>query len=230
MPDDSELSRIDPEPVVHKLSSGFAVEVVRLRTRQFFRLLKILTHGAGPALMQAGLDMNAGAEEFTQKLLVLIVMSIPDAEQEAIAFLQSMCTPHGIVTKTKLNKQDTEANQKLWDQFSQELHNPLPGDTIDLMEIIVRQEAPEFQALGKRLAALAKVAGLGRENPEEAPTPQELAEAEVTNLPEPSQSPSTSSATSTDGVTSTSSTSRSAGSGSASKRRAAASSVTSSDG
>jgi hypothetical protein len=225
MPDDSELSRIDPEPVTHKLSTGFAVDVVRLRTRQFFRLLKILTHGAGPALMQAGLDFQAAPEEFGQKLLILVVMSIPDAEQEAVAFLQSMCQPHGIILKQdKLTKQETETNKVLWEEFAQEMHNPLPMDAMDLIEVIVRQEAPDLQALGKKAAALLKVAGLNKdEKPEEAPSPQELAEAS----PVASQPSSTSSVTSTDGETNTSSTSPSAGSASVSRRRSAVSSVSS---
>jgi len=101
MPDDSELDRIDPQPRVHKLSTGFEMEVVRLRTRQFFRLLRILTHGAGPALTQTQLNFEGEAAEFAGKLLTLVLMSIPDAEAEAIAFLASMCRPHGIIDKAE---------------------------------------------------------------------------------------------------------------------------------
>lgn len=222
MPDnDSELDRIDPQPETCKLSTGFTVEVVRMRTRQFFRLLRVLTHGAGPALAQAGLDFSAGPEEFTQKLLTLVVMSIPDAEQEAIAFLSSMCRPAGLTDKpaTQMTKQETEENQALWGRFGTELHNPDLGDTLDLIEVIVRQEAPELQALGKKLQKVMTL--FARTGQDKEPPAPELAVQDL-NSPVLSPQPSTSSPTSTGGPTSTSSTSRSAGSGSASKRRAPA--------
>jgi hypothetical protein len=210
MPDDSELDRIDPQPVECKLSTGFTVEVVRMRTRQFFRLLRVLTHGAGPALTQSGLDFSAPGEEFGAKLLMLVVMSIPDAEQEAIAFLASMCRPAGIVEKPagKLTKQENESNQALWDRYNTELHNPDMGDTLDLIEVIVQVEAPELQALGKKLQRtldLFRKTGQDKEPPEAEASPQEL------SSPGRSRRRSTASATSTDGPTSTSSTSPSAG-------------------
>lgn len=229
MPDDSELDRIDPQPEVCKLSTGFALEVVRMRTRQFFRLLRVLTHGAGPALAQTGLDFSAEPGEFAQKLLTLVVMSIPDAESEAIAFLSSMCRPAGVVDKpaSQLTKQETEDNQALWGRFGTELHNPDLGDTIDLIEVIVRQEAPELQALGKKLQRvfeLFRKTGQDKEPPEPELPPQDL------SSPAPSLRPSTSSATSTGGSTSTSSTSPSAGSARSSKRPARASSASSEPG
>lgn len=203
MPDDSELDRIDPQPETCKLSTGFEVEVVRMRTRQFFRLLRVLTHGAGPALTQSGLDFAAGGEEFGQKLLMLVVMSIPDAEQEAIGFLASMCRPAGIVEKpaSQLTKQENESNQALWTRFNEELHNPDLDDTLDLIEVVVRQESPELQALGKKLQRTFKIfQATGQDKEPAAPeaSPQEI------NSPARSRKRSTSSATSTDGQTSTS--------------------------
>lgn len=219
MADDSELDRLDPEPVTVKLSTGFAVDVVRLRTRQLFRLLKILTHGAGQALMSSNLDFSDN-EQFATQLVTMVVMSIPDAETEAIAFLQSMCEPHGQVKGEgrKLSKAETEANGVLWDKFAEELFNPLPEDTLDLIEVIVRNEAPELAGLGKRLSKLWETAqkmGVGKEKAESAPEGAELSL-------EPSQKPSTSSPASTGGPTTTSSPSPSAGSDSASRRRRAA--------
>ena len=210
MPDDSELDRIDPQLTEHKLSTGFALGVRRMRTRQFFRLLRILTHGAGPAMTQAQLNFAGDPGEFTTKLLMLVVMSIPDAEQETIAFLASMGQPAGLTDKqaSQMTKQETEANQALWDRYGEELHNPELEDTLDLIEVIVRQEAPELQALGKRLRKtleLFQKTGQDKEPPEPEPTPRDL------SSPVPSRRRSTRSATSTDGTTSTSSDSPSAG-------------------
>jgi hypothetical protein len=208
-----------------KFSTGFEVEVLRLKTRQFFRLLKILTHGAGPALMQMELDPSDPAA-FGQRLVFLVIMAIPDAENDAILFLSSMCRPVGIKDKpdSQLTKQEKEDNAALWDKFGEELNNPEPDDTLDLVEAIITQESEDIRNLGKRIASMLKLAqrtGAADEPTPPAPTPQEL-----NGSPAASPQPSTSSPTSTDGQTSTSSTSPSAGSGSASKRRAAASSET----
>jgi hypothetical protein len=206
---DSELDRLDPQPVVVKLSTGFEVEVVRMRTRQFFRLLRVLTHGAGPAVMQNGLDFSAEGGEFASRLLVLVVMSIPDAESEAVQFLASMCRPAGLAEADgkPLSKAQEAANKELYAQFGEELHNPELADTLDLVEVIVNQEAPELQALGKKLQAtlsLFRKTGQDKDQPEPEATAEELASSAR------SRRRSTRSATSTDGQTSTSSGSPSA--------------------
>jgi hypothetical protein len=217
--DENELDRLDPQPVSHKLSTGLSVDIVRLRTRQFFRLLRVLTHGVGPAMVQAGLDFTGDAAKFTSQLLTLVVMAIPDAEQEAISFLQAMCKPSGLADRpdSQLSKADKAANDALWEQFNKDLFNPELEDLIDLLELIVRQEAPELQALGKKLERVFKLfraTGQDKEDPEPEPTQEELAASSGS-----SPAPSTSSAPSTDGPTSTSSASRSAGSGKSAKRR-----------
>lgn len=228
MAEDSELDRLDPEPVTHKLTTGFAVEVQRLKTRQLFRFLKILTHGAGPALMQSSLNFDEGADVFGQRLLALMVVSIPDAESDAIAFLSSMCEPAGITKRRpgkQFTKQETEDNRVLFERFTEEFFNPDIDDTVDLIEIIIKREAPEIQALGKRLAGLmemVKKTGADKEKPEPEASPEELSESSAGS----SLTLSTSSATNTGGQTSTSEISPSAGSDSASKRRRVASSAT----
>ena len=105
-----------------------------------------------------------------------------------------------------------------------ELNNPELEDLLDLAEAIVRQEAPEIQALGKRVASLLELAKkTGQLAEKDSP-------GETVSLPEPSPGPSISSATSTDGLTSESSSSPSAGSASASRRRPRAASASSTPG
>jgi hypothetical protein len=203
MPDDSELDRLDPQPETCKFTTGFQVDVLRMRTRQFFRLLRILTHGAGPALTRANLNFGGDAAEFGQQLLMLVVMSIPDAEQETVMFLSSMCRPTGIVDKpeSQLTKAEKDSNAALWDDYNREMHNPDLEDTLDLIDVIIRRESPELQALGKKLQRTFKIfqaTGQDKEPPEPEASPQEI------NSPAPSRRRSTSSATSTDGQTSTS--------------------------
>jgi hypothetical protein len=216
---DSEIDRLDPELRTVKLSTGYEVGIQRLKTRQFFRLLKVLTRGVGPAVVQTGLDFRDDPEGFGQKLLAMTLMAIPEAEQQFIEFLQSMCKPVGLheADGRRLSKQEQEDNSAAITEMVEELNNPELEDLLDLAEAIVKAEAPEIQALGKRVAGLIEMAKktgqLGDKKTEES------------SSPEPSAQLSISSPMNTDGPTSTSSPSLSAGSGSASRRRRPAAST-----
>lgn len=223
MPDDAvqpdplaETDRIDPVPEGPiDLSSGFKVRLVPLQTRQLFRLLRILTHGAGAALLSSALDFGSDPEEFAGKLMAIAMMAIPDAETETIEFLASMCEPAELVKPAKrtaeLPEKVLESNQALWDTMNTELFNPDPMDTLDIIERIIQAEAKDLQALGKKVGRLLKVAQatgqLKAKAAEEVPlpSPQILSESAA-----PSPAPLTPSAPSTAGPTTTSSTSPSA--------------------
>lgn len=182
---DSELDRIDPVGEGITLKSGMKGEVTRIRTRQLFRLLKVLTHGAGQMFLQMALDFNAAPDEFGQKLLMTVLISIPDAEQEAIDFVQSIVRPVGIHEgpPTALSKKQLEQNAELWAQQGRELFNPELDDLVTIFEVVIRQEAGELQALGKRLAGLLPMAQkLGQTQPgapATPPTPEQMAQAET---------------------------------------------------
>jgi hypothetical protein len=224
----SELDRIDPEPVQITLSTGYTVVIQRLKTRQFFRLLKVLTRGLGPVMIQAQLDFGGDPEEFSRKLMSMLVLAIPEAEQPFIEFLQSMALPPGIHEATggqRLSREELQENQDMLSELVEELNNPELEDLIDIAEAIIRQEAPEIQALGKKARGWMEVARkAGLLSREEQPPPQ----------PRPSQARSQrrsiSSVTNTDGPTKTSSASPSAGSGSASRRQRPAASTSTSAG
>ena len=214
---DSELDRIDPEPVTVKLSTGYEVAIQRLKTRQFFRLLKVLTRGVGPAVVQSGLDFSKDPEAFGQSLLAMTLMAIPEAEQQFIEFLTSMCTPVGLHEahgRARLSKQQAEDNQTAINEMVEELNNPELEDLLDLAEAIVRQEAPEIQALGKRVASLLELAKkTGQLEDKDSPEPETAACRSFRRSLRPPQPRVRMD------VTSESSTSPSAGSGSASRRR-----------
>jgi hypothetical protein len=215
----SELDRIDPEGSRLKLSFGEVV-VVRLGTRQFFRLLRVLTHGARGGILAGALDFSGNAEEFGTRLMTMLVLSLPDAEQEAIDFLNSIVEPVGIRKGSKLNKADREHNDRLWTELQRDLFNPDPLDTLTIIEAVIAQEQEDLSALGNRLGQLMKLAQrtgqLEDRKPEIPPEPRTLAQQES------SRQLSTSSPASTDGATSESSTSRSAGSGRSRTRSPAA--------
>lgn len=226
---DSELDRLDPDVTPLTLTTGFEVEIVRMKTRQFFRLLKVLTHGAGPKMLQSGLDFQADAAVFATRLAALVAMSIPDAESETIEFLDSMGQPKGLAAgvngkqPSALSKQEKEKDDSLWVQYHLELFNPDPMDTFSLVEAIVRREAADVQALGKRFGALMEMAQkMGQTEPGTPDPTPEGSELHQTASPGSSPAASISSATSTGGPTGTSSTSPSADSGKPQKQPATA--------
>lgn len=167
-----ELAVLDPIPETYALTTGLEVKVVDLKTRQFFRLLRILTSGSGSRLATLDLNPNQGFESFAMKLAATILLAIPEAEQEAIDFLISMVEPVGLKEGRKLSPEDRLHNQDLYIQLGEELAaNPELEDTLGLIELIVRREAKDIQALGKKVVTMfesAKKMGILGSN--ESPT------------------------------------------------------------
>ena len=149
-----------PEATVVVLSTGTHVEIVPLKTRQFFKLLKIITRGAGDAITSLRLDPNDSDLEFAAKLIGTFGFAIPEAEDEAIDFLASMCKPVGLIDRpaATLNKQDRERNLALWEQMVTDLENPELEDLLSVIEAVVTQETPNLKALGKRLGQMFNLA------------------------------------------------------------------------
>jgi hypothetical protein len=214
----SELRALDPTPETVKLVSGVEVEILPLRARQFFKFLRIITHGALPVVRDGALfqlDGDLSGTEFTGRLISLVVLSIPDAEDETIEFVQAMCQPAGLAPGRRLNKQDQERNAARWAELDLELANPELDDLITILEAVVKAEAEDIQALGKRLQAMFSLANRTGQlspstNPQTSPAPNSSADS-----PEPTTS---SPASTADGPTTSSASSRSAGSARRSRR------------
>ena len=192
-----EMSAIMPEDMRVKLSSGTFVLLEPLKMRQFFRLMRIITHGAGPAISRLNIDVTNTVEQFTTQLVTLVLFSIPDAEQETIDFLMSMVKPDGLIENRALNKADRERNSELIENLRVELDNPEPEDFVTLIEAIVKREAEDLQALGKRVVKMFQTAQKVGEAPNLT--------SPAANSSEESPEPATSSPISTDGTTTTSS-------------------------
>lgn len=156
----NEIDKLDPIPEVVTLASGLRVRLESLKARQFFKLLRIVTHGALPGLREAGLFSLEGldSEEFVGRLLSVTLLSIPDAEEETIEFIRSMVYPDGLVERRGLNKQDTERNTLLWEAVEIEMDNPELDDLVTIIEAVIKRESEDIQALGKRLASMLKLA------------------------------------------------------------------------
>lgn len=157
----TELDALDPVPEQVKLQSGTVVLLEDLKARQFFKLLRILTRGAVPVLSDLSLfkvNSDTSAEEFTTRLLTLLLLAVPEAEDETIEFVLAMVKPLGLIEGRKLNKQDTERNNELWAKLISELDNPELDDLVSIIEAVVQREAADIQALGKRLMGMLRLA------------------------------------------------------------------------
>jgi hypothetical protein len=174
-----EIDRLDPIPTgPYTLKSGLEVNLVPLDTRQVFRLMRIVTHGAGPALLQSSLDFNADPEEFLGRLSALLVMAIPDAEAETLDFINSMLEPAGLIKRqgtSALTKDQQAQNKLIFDDFNEKLFNPNPADTLTLIAMILKENGPEIQALGKQIGQLLETATRMMEKPQTPPAAEELA-------------------------------------------------------
>lgn len=156
----NEIDSIDPAPDFVFLKSGLRIQLESLKARQFFKLLRIVTHGALPGMREAGLFSmdDLDGDEFMGRLLSVTLLSIPDAEDETIEFIKSLCYPAGLAERRGLNKQDKEHNALLWEALDLELENPELDDLVTIIEAVVKREAGDIQALGKRLASMFKLA------------------------------------------------------------------------
>lgn len=150
----SEIAVLDGDGVTVTLKSGFQVNLLPLKTRQFFRLLRILTAGASPELVGLILTGEAPAELMVAGLLT----SIPSAENQTIDFLVSMVEPVGVRKGFNLKKEDKEVNDELWNDVASELNNPELEDTLTLVEAIIKNESEHVESLGKRLKVMLDIA------------------------------------------------------------------------
>lgn len=212
----SEIDRLDPPSEVVSLCSGLKVRVVRLKMRQLFRLLRIVTRGGAqylPMLREALVGMSEGedsAEVFGTQFLAVVLMALPEAEDEAVDFISSVVEPVDLAPGS--DKRARERNDELRLELSAELYNPEPDDVITILECVVLREKDDLVSLGKRLAAMWTVAAKTEQagTTEQHSTPSDST-SPLPTLSQGSQDPLTSSPVSTDGLTPRSSTFPSAG-------------------
>lgn len=167
----SELDVLDPTPETLTLSDGTEVKLLDLKARQFFKLLRILTHGPAMSLISNSSSLLAGeADEVVGRLMGFLIVSIPDAYDETLAFLHDMVQPAGLVD----GKAAQKSNQEKWDKLRDVMANPELEDIVDLVNAIVKRESADLAALGKKVASLFKVAQkTGQLSPASSQTSQE---------------------------------------------------------
>lgn len=153
----TELDALTESDDTLTLSDGTVVKLLDLKARQFFKLLKILTHGPAVQLMArqgSGSLLSGTGEEVLGRLVGFIGVSIPDAFDEVIEFLADMVAPTGI-QGTKAAKNEDEAVIR---HLQGLMSNPELEDILDLVEAIVKRESEDLAALGKKVGKLLNLA------------------------------------------------------------------------
>lgn len=154
----NDVDAILAEPQQITLESGLPINVLRIRTRATMSLLKILTRGAGEALATIRFGEGVSQEEFTGQLLGAVILSIPEAEDETIEFINRVVEPANLHTGTRLTAGDKEYNADQEAILAAELDDPSLDDLVTILSEIVKIEGPHIMALGKRLAAILPTA------------------------------------------------------------------------
>lgn len=143
-----EAERLEPDPTGPiTLMSGQVVEVVPLKLRETMKLLKIVTRGAGAVLEQlmGDLDLNDPVA-FAQTLGALIIMSIPEAEDEVIDFVRCMVVPVNMASLPQPEKIEQ------LNILAGDMSNPELEDVISIVERVIRRESEDIRNLGKRIS------------------------------------------------------------------------------
>lgn len=148
-----DIDNLEAAPQLLTLSTGQEIEIERLRTRQLFRLLKILTRGAAPILGELNLTADQTGEAFGQQLIAAMFISVPEAEDEAIDFISSMVRPADLIVPER-SKDDKQKNEEAWGELVASFENPEIEDTFLVISEVIKREAPHIQSLGKQLMAL----------------------------------------------------------------------------
>jgi hypothetical protein len=154
-----ELSVLAPSDDTLELSDGTRVKLLDMRARQFFKLLKIITHG--PALnliLQNGASnlLSGSEQQILGKLVGYIGVALPDSFDEVVGFLYDMIEPEGLVKED--SKKAKEDNRALVQKLAQLMTNPEVEDILDLVEAIIKREAADLAALGKKVMKLLSLA------------------------------------------------------------------------
>lgn len=153
-PGATDVQVLLPEPGQLRLESGTLIELRKLKSQEMFLLLKIVTTGLGGHLGGlAQLDSADDEDVFIKKLLAMTVLALPNAFPETAAFIRAMVAPVGLIG-SGANKADKARNRTRTEELDEQLANPSLDDLLTIVEAIVRREAPDLRALGKRLAAM----------------------------------------------------------------------------
>jgi hypothetical protein len=110
---------------------GIAVNVNRLKTREFMGLLRILTRGSSPILGQ--FEFSDNPRDLTVQLMTLLTFALPEQPDDFIGFIQTIVSP----------KKPEDQGAVL-----AALLNPELGVMVDVMTVLAAQEAEDDDPAG----------------------------------------------------------------------------------
>lgn len=140
-----DLDVIDPDPTDTIDVEGIQSRVRRLRSREFFALMRVLTAGLGQNLSNIKIDTE-NPDQMTGDIVALFILAVPEATNEFADFC-------AIVVEAV----DPKEQQDLYKR----MENPDPGVLIDVLERIATQEKDDlFTLWGKAQAALSRIQSL----------------------------------------------------------------------
>jgi hypothetical protein len=153
----ADLDVIDPIGTPIEIV-GVQCVVNRLKAREFLALVRVMTIGLGDGLRAVSTSLSMDDEEaLGQELLALLLLAIPEAGEEFLAFVR-------LIVEPKDPKQKATVLSAL--------ENPDLDVLIDVAEMVVLQEAEDLHGLaGKARAAWTRIASLYQPK-KETKTPQ----------------------------------------------------------
>lgn len=151
-----EVDVLLPEPGQLKLVSGIIVKIVPLKLRELLKLIRIVTRGGAQLLPNLRFSGVAPAD-FAAQFAALVLFALPEAENEAVEFIQAMVEPEELRRPVRTDA-DRAFNTQQWELIYAELTNPELDDVVTIIESVVQREAEDLQSLGKRLMSAFKMA------------------------------------------------------------------------
>jgi hypothetical protein len=150
--DETEIIAADPS-LLHLPVEEIDIYIEKLKTRQLFKFMKILTSGAGPLIADLDFNADTDTEQLGKDIISLLLVSLGESDDEILDFLKSMVKPVGLVEPER-SKADRERNVEAYTELYTKLDNPEIGDTVAIFTRIVQNELPNLVTLGKQIAAL----------------------------------------------------------------------------
>lgn len=158
----AELDALVPSGGTITLSSGVEVEILSLDTIQLVRLIKIFTNGMPPEALGGFLfDLNPDDDTFAVRLIMNLLLAIPNAEREVLEFIRSMVKPTGLLKGPRLSTSEKAQNQELINEFNEALANPKALDTVEILKNVILASADDMRSLGKQIGELLKMVTQG---------------------------------------------------------------------
>jgi hypothetical protein len=133
---DEELDELAKTPIGSVVIEGHQCEIRRIRTREVFTVMKILTAANQTGqIIASALDQDNDEDQLGQELLAGLIVAIPYAEDDFLLLLGRLVEP----------PMDKEAAVEV----SMALQNPELSVTMDVIKAIIENESGELVRLGK---------------------------------------------------------------------------------